>query len=77
VFYDTEDDHVVHSKVRAGERAKLPDVLHSTTLEEQKLEELMKQCWEANPDQRIDIFQAVAFLRDALAATDRQLNATQ
>jgi hypothetical protein len=37
----------------------------------------MRRCWEPDPERRIDIFQAVAFLREAAAASDRLLNATQ
>jgi hypothetical protein len=79
-FYDTEDDRAVRAKVLAGERAELPPVSPrgaAAPEEERKLEQLMRRCWEPDPERRIDIFQAVAFLRDAVAASDRLLNATQ
>jgi hypothetical protein len=74
VFHDAADDQVVHSRVKAGERAQLPDP--PVAFEEQQLEVLMKRCWEAIPSQRIDIFQAVTFLRHAVAASRLLLNET-
>jgi hypothetical protein len=64
VFYSTEDDQTVRVKVREGERPELP--VAPRTHEERKLAELMSQCWEKDPDRRISIFEAVAFLRKAV-----------
>lgn len=33
---------------------------------EGKLVELLRRCWELDPSKRIDIFQAVRFLQDAI-----------
>jgi hypothetical protein len=75
VFYSTEDDQSVRIKVREGERPELPEPPRS--IEERKLVELMNRCWEKDPDQRINIFDAVAFLRKAEADPIQQRNITR
>jgi hypothetical protein len=74
VFYSTEDDQSVRVKVREGERPELLEPPRS--FEERKLVELMHRCWEKDPDRRINIFDAVAFLRKAVAGPVRQRNMT-
>ena len=70
VFYGAEDDQAVRVKVREGERPELLEAPRS--FEERKLVELMNRCWEKDPDRRINIFEAVAFLRKAAADRDHR-----
>jgi hypothetical protein len=64
----------VRAKVREGVRPELLEPPRS--FEERKLVELMSRCWENDPDRRINIFDAVAFLRKAVADPVRQRNLT-
>jgi hypothetical protein len=74
VFYSTEDDQAVRVKVREGER---PELLEPPlSLEERMLVDLMHRCWEKDPDRRINIFDAVAFLRKAATDAGREGNMT-
>jgi hypothetical protein len=74
VFYSTEDDQAVRVKVREGERPELLEPPRS--FEERKLVELMHKCWEKDPDRRINIFDAVVFLRKAATDAGREGNRT-
>jgi hypothetical protein len=65
VFHEIDDDQAVRAKVRDGVRPELVEA--PRTVEVRKLVELMNRCWEEDPDRRIDIFHAVAFLREAVA----------
>ena len=65
-FYENEDDAVVQGKVSAGDRPFIDRRYHQNrSREERNLVEIMKRGWEHSPDERIDIFEAVRFLRAA------------
>jgi len=65
IFYEDQDDQVVHDKVLAGERPRVDSRLVRTGID-RRLVEIMEQCWESDPDRRIDIFRAIALLRRVL-----------
>ena len=67
VFYENEDDKVVHRKVSSGKRPKIDPRLKNRSTVERKLTKIMKQCWESEPAKRPDIFQVVRQLRRALS----------
>jgi hypothetical protein len=75
VFYSTEDDQSVRVKIREGERPELLEPPRS--FEERKLVQLMNRCWDNDPDRRINIFEAVAFLRKAESDPIQQRNMTR
>lgn len=65
-FYDTDDDEVVHEKLIDGELAFVDPRWKDRSYEEGKLVELLPKCWAYDPDERISIFDAVKFLRQAI-----------
>ena len=65
-FYDTEDDEVVHDKVIDGDLAFIDPRWKDRSYEEGKLVELLPKCWAYEPDERISIFDAVKYLRQAI-----------
>ncbi len=64
--YEETNDDVVQKKVIAGIHPYVDPRYRERSLAERKLVELMEQCWIYNPDERISIFEAVTFLRDAV-----------
>lgn len=67
VFYENDDDKVVQEKVTKGhQRAFIDDRYRNHSYGEGKLVELMEQCWKEDPSERVDIFEAVRFLREAV-----------
>lgn len=71
-FYDTDDDKVVHEKVIARELAYVDPRWKDRSYEERKLVELLPKCWAYDPDERISIFDAVKYLRQAIADKPKQ-----
>mmetsp|Transcript_113949 Transcript_113949/g.170435 ORF Transcript_113949/g.170435 Transcript_113949/m.170435 type:complete len:135 (-) Transcript_113949:73-477(-) len=67
VFYENEDDAVVQKKVKNGEIAYVDPRYKARSFAEKKLIEVMEQCWIFNPKDRIDIFEVVRLLREAVA----------
>jgi len=65
-FYDTDDDQVVQKKLIARELAFVDPRWKDRSYEEGKLVELLPKCWAYDPDERISIFDAVKFLRQAI-----------
>lgn len=65
-FYDIDDDATVHEKLIDGELAYIDPRYKRRSYEESKLVELMQKCWAYEPDERISIFDAVQFLRQAI-----------
>ena len=64
--YDTEDDDVVHTQLINGKLPYLDPRYKERSYAEKKLVELMEKCWLYDPDERISIFDAVEFLRQAV-----------
>ena len=65
-FYDTEDDEVVHEKLIGGDLAFVDPRWKEQSYEEGKLVELLPKCWAYDPNERISIFDAVKYLRQAI-----------
>jgi hypothetical protein len=65
VFYENQDDQVVHKKVAGGEQPFVDPHLAQRSVIEGRLVDIMEQCWETDPLKRIDIFQVVQLLRQA------------
>ncbi len=63
VFYDVDDDGVVHQKLIDGTRAYIDPRWKERSYIEAKMMELTEKCWIADVDERIDIFGAVKGLR--------------
>ena len=58
--------HYAQSKVNAGKRAFIDERYRTRSYAEGKLVELMERCWFDDPAKRVDIFEAVRFLREAV-----------
>jgi len=65
-FYENEDDTVVQGKVTAGQRPYVDPQHQNRSSEERRLVEVMQRGWEQEPHLRIDIFEAVRLLRQAI-----------
>lgn len=72
VFYENDDDKVVQQKVKGGERAFIDDRWRNRSYGEGKLVELMERCWNEHPKDRVDIFEAVRYLREAVKENKRR-----
>lgn len=68
-FYQWEDDEVVQKKIIKRETPYIDPRYRNRSLEEGALVEIMEKCWAFDPDDRPDVFQVVAFLRDAIERT--------
>lgn len=66
VYYENEDDGVVHEKSIAGELPFVDERYYNRSYAERKLVEIMLRCWVYDPDKRVDIFEVVEFLREAV-----------
>jgi hypothetical protein len=58
--------HDAQKKVNKGERAFIDKRYRTRSYAEGKLVELMENCWVDDPAKRVDIFEAVRFLRNAV-----------
>ena len=70
-FYDTDDDDAVHVKLIGKKLPYVDPRWKDRSYEESKLVELLPKCWAYDPDERISIFDAVKFLRQAIADKPR------
>lgn len=75
VFYENDDDGVVQKKVKGGQRAYIDPRYRTHSYIEGKLVELMERCWIEEPSDRVDIFEAVKFLRKVKEENDKQKSA--
>ena len=64
--YDQEDDDVIQKKLIDGDLPYVDQRYRERSFAEQKLVELMEKCWIYDPGERINIFDAVDFLRKAV-----------
>ena len=74
VKYDQEDDDVIQKKLIHGDLPYVDPRYKERSFAEEKLIELMERCWIYNPDERISIFEAVTFLRDAVEENEKLIN---
>lgn len=65
-FYDVNDDGKVQKVLIEGSLPYVDPRYKERSFAERKLVELMEQCWKYDPAERINIFDAVAFLRKAM-----------
>lgn len=65
-FYDVDDDGIVHERMINGTTAYVDPRYANRSVAERKLVELIERCWIYDVDERISIFDAVEFLRDAV-----------
>jgi serine/threonine protein kinase len=72
VFYDEEDTKVKQKKLVNGEIAYLDPRYKGRNYMLDRLIDLMYRCWIYEPDDRVDIFEAVSFLRDTLKEAKRR-----
>lgn len=70
-FYDTLETKEVQKKVKAGEVPYIDERWRTRSYAEGKLVELIERCYAFKPDERIDIFDTVRFLRDAVEENTR------
>jgi hypothetical protein len=75
VFYDTDDDSVVQKKVINGTRAYVDPRWRERSYIENKLVDVMEQCWVNDKQKkRIDIFQVVKLLREIKKENESKKN---
>lgn len=72
VFYDEENTKVKQKKLIDGEIAYLDPRYKGRNYILDRLIELMYRCWVYEPDDRIDIFESVSFLRETLEEAKRR-----
>ncbi len=67
-FYELKDNNSVQEEIKKGNLPYIdPKYLDpSSSVEERKLVEIMIKCWEYEPSKRIDIFEIVQFLQEAI-----------
>lgn len=66
VFYDEPDYGKVKVRVKKGEKAYIDPRYKERSVEEAKLADIIEQCHAFKPDDRPNVFEVVAFLRQAL-----------
>jgi hypothetical protein len=70
-FYDIEDDEETQEVLIDGKLPYIDPRWKERSYIERRLVELMEKCWIYNPDDRIDIFYAVEFLRETVREHQR------
>lgn len=61
----------LQKKVTGGEIAFIDDRYRTKSFITKNLVEVMEKCWRFNPDDRIDIFEAVRLLRETKTEYER------
>ncbi|CAB9518340.1 receptor-like [Seminavis robusta] len=72
IFYDTEDDGVVASKVVNGSVAYIDNRYRTRSFIESKLVETMERCWVYDMDKRADIFEVLDRLKKTKKESEQQ-----
>lgn len=70
-FYDIDDDESTQEALIDGKLPYIDPRWKQRSYVERRLVELMEKCWAYNPDDRVDIFYAVEFLRETISENDR------
>jgi hypothetical protein len=65
---------VVQKKLIGGELAYVDPRYEANSYGESRLVDIMKRCWEYDPVKRIDIFEVVRLLREAIQENNRREN---
>lgn len=71
-FYDTPHTKDVQEKVKAGEKPFFDSRWRNRSFAERKIVELLERCFEFDPEERIDMFEVVKFLREAVAENSQR-----
>lgn len=71
VFYDEEDIDQVQRRVKSGEMPYIDPRWQERSFAERKMIEIMEKMWTYDPDERVDIFEVITFLREAYEETRR------
>lgn len=72
-FYDTcYHTKEVQERVKKGDKPYIDPRWRTNSFAEGKIVELIERCFEYDPEDRIDIFEAVRFLRDAVEENERR-----
>jgi len=77
IFYGVTDDEVVQEKVIGGETAYIDPRYRQHSYPESILVHAIEQCWKYDPDERVDIFRLVEFLRSAVKENKQQMKAAK
>jgi hypothetical protein len=70
-FYDLDDDESTQDALIAGKLPYVDPRWKEMSYIERRLVELMLKCWEFDPDDRVDIFYAVEFLKETVSEYNR------
>jgi Protein tyrosine and serine/threonine kinase len=73
-FYDNDNDDEVQKFVIDGKRAFVDPRWKERSYIESKLVDVMEQCWEHNPNNRIDIFTVIQLLQEIQVESNKQEN---
>jgi Protein tyrosine and serine/threonine kinase len=73
-FYDNDNDDEVQKFVIDGKRAFVDSRWKERSYIESKLVDVMEQCWEHNPNNRIDIFTVIQLLQEIQVESNKQEN---
>lgn len=65
-YYDVLEMKAVKEKIKKGEKPFIDPRWRERSFAENKLVELIEKCYQYNPDDRVDIFEMVKFLRSAV-----------
>ncbi|CAJ1942930.1 unnamed protein product [Cylindrotheca closterium] len=71
VFYENEDDEVVHKQLIDGKTSFIDPRYKRRSYPESQLVKLLEQCWQYNPDDRPSIFELIDQLRNAVSENIR------
>jgi serine/threonine protein kinase len=68
--FNSLEEEAIKNAVMNGEAPTNVDHYEAHSFAEHKLVDIIKECWEYDLNQRLDIFQIVDILRDAVAANE-------
>lgn len=71
-FYDTLDIKKEHRRINKGETPYIDPRYSEVGFAEQKLVEIMQKCWGYTADERMDVFELVRLLRQAVNENEKR-----
>jgi serine/threonine protein kinase len=72
-YYDTMSVSKIEEMVQAGETPYVDDRYRNRSTIEGRLVEIMEPCWAFDPQDRVDIFEIVAHLRETQQLYQREI----
>ena len=75
-FYNILESKKITDNVKRGVMPYIDPRWSKHSYAESKIVELIKRCWKFKPEDRIDVFEAVRFLRDAVTENAKRTNGT-